>query len=404
MRDFRDAKAMAQTLRESLTTKAVTISHSESLELVSRMFGVADWNTLSAVLQADRRDTFAPATRLKTSTALYPAIPLRDLVPFPNATYPMFVGREKTMHALNQAFEGGREVVVAIQREASVDDPRFSDVYEIGILAQLLELETLGDGTLRVLTRGLRRVALRSFAAESVAYQAEVADVSEGVARDARDLIRRIYQRFQDYTAAHGILVPDIWLFFDQTRDAGQVADIVATRMKLPVSDKYELLATLDPMKRLERIEALLALPQRPISANYAATIRQALNHADRRRHQYATLEHLLLALIDDAEASAVMRACEADLASLRQGLVQYLDNDLKHIVTEVGSAEPTAAFKRVDQRAALHAQDVGYAAVTGANALVALFPETRSPATRLLAEHGVSRGRADKAIARGVG
>jgi ATP-dependent Lon protease len=404
MRDFRDAKAMAQTLRESLTTKAVTISHSESLELVSRMFGVADWNTLSAVLQADRRDTFAPATRLKTSTALYPAIPLRDLVPFPNATYPMFVGREKTMHALNQAFEGGREVVVAIQREASVDDPRFSDVYEIGILAQLLELETLGDGTLRVLTRGLRRVALRSFAAESVAYQAEVADVSEGVARDARDLIRRIYQRFQDYTAAHGILVPDIWLFFDQTRDAGQVADIVATRMKLPVSDKYELLATLDPMKRLERIEALLALPQRPISANYAATIRQALNHADRRRHQYATLEHLLLALIDDAEASAVMRACEADLASLRQGLVQYLDNDLKHIVTEVGSAEPTAAFKRVDQRAALHAQELGYAAVTGANALVALFPETRSPAARLLAEHGVSRGRADKAIARGVG
>jgi ATP-dependent Lon protease len=404
MRDFRDAKAMAQTLRESLTTKAVTISHSESLELVSRMFGVADWNTLSAVLQADRRDTFAPATRLKTSTALYPAIPLRDLVPFPNATYPMFVGREKTMHALNQAFEGGREVVVAIQREASVDDPRFSDVYEIGILAQLLELETLGDGTLRVLTRGLRRVALRSFAAESVAYQAEVADVSEGVARDARDLIRRIYQRFQDYTAAHGILVPDIWLFFDQTRDAGQVADIVATRMKLPVSDKYELLATLDPMKRLERIEALLALPQRPISANYAATIRQALNHADRRRHQYATLEHLLLALIDDAEASAVMRACEADLASLRQGLVQYLDNDLKHIVTEVGSAEPTAAFKRVDQRSALHAQELGYAAVTGANALVALFPETRSPAARLLAEHGVSRGRADKAIARGVG
>jgi ATP-dependent Lon protease len=404
MRDFRDAKAMAQTLRESLTTKAVTISHSESLELVSRMFGVADWNTLSAVLQADRRDTFAPATRLKTSTALYPAIPLRDLVPFPNATYPMFVGREKTMHALNQAFEGGREVVVAIQREASVDDPRFSDVYEIGILAQLLELETLGDGTLRVLTRGLRRVALRSFAAESVAYQAEVADVSEGVARDARDLIRRIYQRFQDYTAAHGILVPDIWLFFDQTRDAGQVADIVATRMKLPIWDKYELLATLDPMKRLERIEALLALPQRPISANYAATIRQALNHADRRRHQYATLEHLLLALIDDAEASAVMRACEADLASLRQGLVQYLDNDLKHIVTEVGSAEPTAAFKRVDQRAALHAQELGYAAVTGANALVALFPETRSPAARLIAEHGVSRGRADKAIARRVG
>ncbi len=404
MRDFRDAKAMAQTLRESLINKAVTISHSESLELVSRMLGVADWNTLSALLHAERRDTIAPITKLKTTTAFYPAIPLRDLVPFPNATYPLFVGRERTVQALNQAFEGGREIVVAIQREAAVDDPQFSDVYEIGLLAQLLELETLGDGTLRVLTRGLRRVALRSFAAESAAYQAEVADVSEGATRDARDLIRRIYQRFQDYTATLGILVPDIWLFFDQTRDPGQIADTVATRMKLSISDKYELLATLDPMKRLERIDALLDVPQRPVSANYAATKRQALDHAGRRRHQYATLEHFLLALIEDAEASAVMRACDADFASLRQGLAQYLDNELKHTVTEVGSAEPTAAFRRVDQRAALHAQEVGYAAVTGANALVALFAETRSPAARLLADHGVSRGRADKTIGRGVG
>ncbi|MCG2631276.1 LON peptidase substrate-binding domain-containing protein [Bradyrhizobium sp. WYCCWR 13023] len=392
---------MAQTLRESLTTKAVTISHSESLELVSRMLGIADWNTLSALLHAERGDLSAPPAKLKTTTAYYPAVPLRDLVPFPNATYPMFVGRESTIQALNQAFEGGREVVLAIQREAGVDDPRFADVYEIGVLAQLLELEPLGDGTFRVLTRGLRRVAIGSFAVEAAAYRAEAADVSEAAVRDARDLIRSIYQRFQDYTAAHGILVPDIWLFFDQTRDPGQIADIVATRMKLPIKDKYQLLATLDPMKRLERIEALLDLPQRPVSASYMATKRKALEYADRRRHQYATLEHLLLALTDDADASAVMRACEADLGKLRQSLTQYLDNELKHIVTEGGSAVPTPAFERVEQRAALHAQEVGDPAVTGVNALVALFPETRSPAARMLAEQGVSRFRVDKAIVR---
>jgi ATP-dependent Lon protease len=404
MRDFRDAKAMAQTLRETLTTKAVTISHSESLELVSRMLGVADWNTLSALLHAERRDTTAPITKFKTTTALYPAVPLRDLVPFPNATYPMFVGRESSFQALNQAFEGGREVVLVVQREAGVDDPRFADVYEIGIVAQLLELEPLANGTFRVLTRGLRRVELRGFANESAAYWAEAVDVSEGVARNARDLIRRIYQRFQDYTAVHGIMVPDIWLFFDQTRDPGQIADTVATRMKLPIKDKYELLATLDPMKRLERIEALLNLSQRQVSADYAATKRHALDHADRRRHRYATLEHLLLALTEDANASAVMHACDADLGKLRQSLVQYLDNELKHIVIETGNAEPTAAFIRVDQRAALHAQEVGYLAVTGTNALVALFPETRSPAARMLADQGVTRWRVDKAIARNAG
>jgi ATP-dependent Lon protease len=147
MRDFRDAKAMAQTLRESLDHKAINISHSESLELVSRMLGVADWNTLSALLQVERRDTAAPATKPRTGAASYPAIPLRDLVPFPTATYPLFVGREKTVTALNHAFARERDVVLAIQKEAEVEEPGFEDIYEIGVLGQLLELEPLHDGT-----------------------------------------------------------------------------------------------------------------------------------------------------------------------------------------------------------------------------------------------------------------
>src|ERR1700686_1320327 len=117
MRDFRDAKTMAQTLRESLTSKAVAISHSESLELVSKMLGVSDWNTLSALLQADRREAGAPAAKRLGGTVSYPAIPLRDLVPFPTASYPLFVGREKTMQALDRAFQRQREVVLAVQKD-----------------------------------------------------------------------------------------------------------------------------------------------------------------------------------------------------------------------------------------------------------------------------------------------
>src|SRR5258708_5067748 len=107
MRDFRDAKAMAQTLRESLTIRAVTISHSESLELVSKMLGVADWNPLSALLQAERPpaatpqaanspaakpQAASPVTRQRTQTTRSPAVPIRDFVPFPAAVFPLFVG------------------------------------------------------------------------------------------------------------------------------------------------------------------------------------------------------------------------------------------------------------------------------------------------------------------------
>jgi ATP-dependent Lon protease len=404
MRDFRDAKAMAHTLRETLTTKAVTISHSESLELVSRMLGVADWNTLSAMLHAERSDAAAPAVKLKSSTAIYPAIPLRDFVPFPGANFPLFVGRENTVLALNHAFDGGREMVCVIQRDAAVDEPEFANVYEVGVLLQLLELERLPDGSIRVLARALRRVALKSFAVVTSGYRSEASDLPESPPVDAPDLIRRTIQRFEDYAAAHGLLVPDVWLFFDQNRDVGRIADTMAVRMKLPVKDRYELLAMLDPVKRLERIDTLLDLTSRPFASAYDATRRRALALANQRRHQFATLEHLLLALTEDGDAIAVLEACDANLETLRQSLIGYLDKELAHIVVETGTAVPTAAFQRVDRRAALHAQEVGYPAATGANALVALFPETRAPAARLLAEQGVSRWRVDKALARMAG
>ncbi|MCK1736132.1 LON peptidase substrate-binding domain-containing protein [Bradyrhizobium sp. 138] len=400
MRDFRDAKAMAQTLRESLTTKAVTVSHSESLELVSRMLGVADWNTLSAMLHAERREAAAPIAKLKSATAIYPAVPLRDFVPFPGATFPLFVGRENTMLALNHAFEGTREMVCAIQRDATVDEPQSADVYEIGLLAQLVELERLSDGSIRVLTRGIRRVGLRSFAATNCGYRAEASELPESQSAAAPDLVRRTIQRFEDYAAAHGLLMPDVWLLLDQTRDIGHIADTIAPRMKLSVKDKYELLAILDPVKRLAKIDAMEDLSSRPLSPAYVATRRRALELADRRRHQFATLEHLLLALSEDGDAAPVLQTCNADLGTLRQNLTDYLDKELAHIVVETGTAEPTAAFQRVDRRAALHAQQVGNPGVTGVDALVALFPETRSPAARLLAEQGISRWRVDKAIA----
>jgi ATP-dependent Lon protease len=432
MRDFRDAKTMAQTLRESLTTKAVNISHSESLELVSKMLGVADWNTLSALLQADRRDPEAPGATRQAGTASYPAVPIRDLVPFPTATYPLFVGREKTIHALNQAFERQREVVLAIQRESGVDEPGFEDLYEIGVLAQLLEVERLGDGTLKVLVQVRRRVVIRGFVGETGGFQAEIVDVSEGPIPDAPELIQEVVKRFETYAAAREIRILPVSPPLHQTRDPGRVADIISTYMTLPIGDKQRLLATLDPVARLEDIDGLMmavatasqqATPVArdnavspaasiaegravlPLSIGFAATLHQALAVANARKHEYCTLEHLLLALIEDADASAVMSACNADSSAIKQSLVSYLDNELKRLVIDNGGdAKPTVAFQRVLQRAERHAQGLGTTAVTGANILLAIFPETRSPAARLLSEQGMSAQDAANFIARDTG
>ena len=399
MRDFRDAKVMAQTLRDSLTIKAITISHSETLELVSRMFGVADWNTLSALLHADGRHITTTPVKSHATTAIYPALPIRDLVPLPAALLPLFVGREQSIRAVNRAYEGPRQMVLAMQRHSSTDEPGVEDIYEIGVLAQLLELQP-ANGTITVLTRGLRRVMIRRFGGETGAFEAEVTDISEGAAADATELVRKVVARFEDYAAARGLPGREVGILSDQTREPGRIADLIATRMKLPIRHKYELLATLDPVLRLERIDTLLDPSVRLPSPTLEDTKRRALHHANQRHHQYATLEHLLLALTDDVDAAAILQACNADFGELKRKLAEYLDIELKHIVIGGGAgAEPTAAFRRVERGAAFHAQQVGYPAVTGANALFAIFPETRSPAARVLIEQGVTIGRLSRVI-----
>jgi ATP-dependent Lon protease len=411
-------QSMAQTLRESLTARAFTISHSESLELVSKMLGVSDWNTLSALLQAERRESGVPAVKRLGGAVTYPAIPLRDFVPFPTWTFPLFVGREKTIQALDRAFERQREVVLAVQKQDGVDEPGFDDVYEIGVLARLLELQRLDQGTLKVVVQAHRRVVICRFIGQTGAFQAEIADITEGPIPDAPFLIKRAVTRFESYAADREIQVRQVWPPLDQTRDPGRVADIIAPYLPLPISDRQSLLATLDPVARLERVDALLndlknasslppaeAVPKTRYSAELETTLHQAFDYANQRKHEYATLEHLLLALIDDANASAVMRSCNADLGVLREKLAGYLDNELKRLVVDKGNdARPTAAFERVAQRAASHAQELGWPAVTGANTLLALFPETRSPAARLLDEQGVSRERAADFIAHSIG
>jgi ATP-dependent Lon protease len=258
MRDFRDAKTMAQTLRESLTGKAVNISHSESLELVSKMLGVADWNTLSALLQVDRRESGTPAGKRLAGAITFPAIPIRDLVPFPTMTFPLFVGREKTIQALDRAFERQREVVLAVQKQRDVDEPGFDDVYEIGVLARLLELQRLDDGKLKVVVQAHRRVVIGRFVGQTGAFQAEIADLSEGPIPDAPFLIKRAVTQFESYAANREIQVPQIWPPLDQTRDPGRVADIIAPYLPLSIGDRQSVLATLDPVARLERVEVML--------------------------------------------------------------------------------------------------------------------------------------------------
>ncbi|MEP2716004.1 ATP-dependent Clp protease ATP-binding subunit ClpA [Pseudophaeobacter sp.] len=142
---------------------------------------------------------------------------------------------------------------------------------------------------------------------------------------------------------------------------------------------------------------------------SFSSTLEQAIHAAlalaNERRHEFATLEHLLLALIEEPDAARVMRACSVDLGQLRGSLVEFIDEDLANLVTDVDGSEavPTAAFQRVIQRAAIHVQSSGRTEVTGANVLVAIFAERESDAAYFLQDQDMTRYDAVNFIAHGV-
>jgi hypothetical protein len=201
-------------------------------------------------------------------------------------------------------------------------------------------------------------------------------------------------------------------------------ASLAARGFKITISQGLELIAeafgmadwnTLSATIRAEQVgprnnaaplhslrQAFAAAPT-AFSAALESTLHRALANANQRKHEYATLEHLLLALIDDVDASAVMKACKVDLGALNERLTSYIDNDLKELVITDGEARPTAGFQRVIQRAVIHVQSSGGEEATGANVLVAIFAERESPAAYFLQEQGMTRHDAINYISDGI-
>jgi ATP-dependent Lon protease len=264
MRDFRDAKAMAQSLREALAAKSITISHSESLELIAKALGTADWNTLSASITQETGE--ASTTRSTQDGPLtLPAFPIRDLVPFPAMQFPLFIGRQKTLRALTEAFACRRELVLVAQKAQEVDEPGPDDVYDVGVVARVIDVgpppsewlarrpEVKVEVT-KVLLQTERRVTVKGFSAESDGYQAEIEEIDEGTVPNAPDLIQKAATQFGHYSAAHNLAGSGISPPLGQLHDPGRVADVIAVRIRAPISERQAILATLDPVERLQRV------------------------------------------------------------------------------------------------------------------------------------------------------
>jgi Glyoxalase superfamily protein/Clp amino terminal domain, pathogenicity island component len=276
MRDFRDAKAMARSLRDALKAKAIETTHTEALELIAKAFGYANWNTLSAKIEAAEPK---PSERSLSDSGA----------------------------AVATARTGDRE---------QTDPPPITGDY---------------------------------------------------IAHPARLAVKNIRYEHRGFLTR----LPDGLTHWEKG------------------SIKVHLHAQSAPR----------------FSAELESTLYRALAYANERKHEYTTLEHLLLALIDDANASAMMKACDVDPGRLTESLANYIDNELKELAIDDGrGTRPTAGFQRVVQRAVIQTQGLGRHTVTGAELLANIFAERESHAAYFLQEQAMTRDDGMNFIVHGIG
>jgi ATP-dependent Lon protease len=188
--------------------------------------------------------------------ALFPVLPLRDIVVFPHMIVPLFVGREKSIRALEEVMRDDKQILLVAQKNAGQDDPGTDDIYRVGTVSSVLQLLKLPDGTVKVLVEGNARAEINSFIDNPKFFQAhaEVLPESDSDPHELEALGRAVVTQFEQYVKLNKKVPPEVLVSLSQIDDPSKLADTVAAHLTLKISDKQELLETPSLADRLERL------------------------------------------------------------------------------------------------------------------------------------------------------
>ncbi len=192
-----------------------------------------------------------------TQGDLFPVLPLRDIVVFPHMIVPLFVGREKSVLALEEMMLADKkELILVTQKSPADDNPEAKDLYSVGTLGTLLQLLKLPDGTVKVLVEGTQRVRLNQFVDESLFFQAygSIIPEEDGAEEELEALTRAVVSQFEQYVKLNRKIPPEVLVTVNQITDPAKLADTVASYFSLKIPDKQILLETANISKRLEKV------------------------------------------------------------------------------------------------------------------------------------------------------
>jgi ATP-dependent Lon protease len=195
-----------------------------------------------------------------SETKTLPVLPLRDIVVFPHMVVPLFVGREKSVRALDEIMAGDKQILLATQKNSVDDDPAADAIYPVGVLATVLQLLKLPDGTVKVLVEGKSRAQLVKFTDRTEFFEAEAVEIPEeaGDPSQSEALLRAVVEQFENYVKLNKKVPPEALSAIPQIVEPSKLADSVAAHLSIKIADKQALLETTDVPKRLERVYGLM--------------------------------------------------------------------------------------------------------------------------------------------------
>ncbi len=187
---------------------------------------------------------------------LYPVLPLRDIVVFPHMIVPLFVGREKSVRALEDVMKDDRQILLVAQKNAAQDDPNPDDIFSVGTVSTVLQLLKLPDGTVKVLVEGGQRAEIDVFTDREEFFEAhaQLIDEKVGDAQELEALARTVVGQFEQYIKLNKKVPPEVLVSINQIDDSSKLADTIASHLALKISDKQELLEIETVAERLERV------------------------------------------------------------------------------------------------------------------------------------------------------
>jgi len=195
-----------------------------------------------------------------TEVARYPVLPLRDIVVFPHMIVPLFVGREKSVRALEEVMKSDKQILLVAQKSAGQDDPSPDDIYRVGTIGTVLQLLKLPDGTVKVLVEGGKRTSIKSFT-DSTDYFEAFAETIEEPDTDSQEvdaLARSVVSQFENYVKLNKKVPPEVLVSLNQVEDPGRLVDTIASHLAIKVSSKQELLESETVVARLEKVYSLI--------------------------------------------------------------------------------------------------------------------------------------------------